>query len=1661
MRPLPPLSIFEALLQVYPTGAKQATSQWGLLPLHLVVDLRGTNDNNNNQKTSHAVKSSGSRNNTRDKPLADSDMTATSETLTPSSDASCSSSSSSSGKQDHDNDNGHDPCLSSLGSVSSTASLLDHHHPGQDYMWDDAALVVEQQYQQQRPTNHCRVVSLLLDLHPEALTQQEQFHGMLPLHIAASSCPCQQDGRVSPKTAQILQVLMRGAPETLAARDFSGDSPLMITQRCKQQQQQQQIASRGFSLGTTPLQLPQQQQQQRIVSLLPDWKWNPILYPALALGRNHEDSDQHQHHDSLPGHISNNSKAVSSLLVASLDDLYNLSASSASSASLESSSSEDSSFWKRLGGKDLDPHAIVLSRTLSSTSSSSRVASPTSDNGKFCMKGDYDDDDDSLQHELQQLGSHEANLRRELEESSRLHCCNSIPMSDNTQELLIQEKESPECFLVDSKTTKCTEGSIVLSSCTGGATTGHELGHLSALESNLRHDLESTKLHTSFMGHSLDDTPLNARSDRSLDVFNSKNKPTCTREENAGKTVQAESHDADNAFQIAKKENPKSLPVDYIPSMIVSMKYHSEGAPSLDNTPIETGASQTSKDIAVSCLETAACPDYAIANATTFDIEQLDEALPVQRFSTTPARSSLLSSTVPAPAIAYPEYDVWDDIPLPSVATSPQTTDVMDSCQFEGYIVEKHLWQPKGKPEIARSSSWETDFFVARENFPSTYRGLPSIQEVQSFRDHDGAPLFTEGGDETCMLETPTKVDIKAEMESACEADNYRNLASWDHDVHPTVGDSDFEDLVVNPLAAGVELAEDCDVVIRWERISTTTKSRFVESYASSHEGQGSGGTLLLDAAMDKNAVTIPPSPSRPQLECYITWKRVRRATIESWDTEHTAIRDTEHTAIIGRPCEYEVIHQRSEDKEVPHAFLSLRKCASHDGADLDANAAAHVETSPHQDSWCRAPAFNDSRQGKIIRCSSQGNLTQLTEQLQRLQVENRSQNQELERLKRLLSIICEIKGFNANDVRKTLSEACDKNEANRKGAASVKSSASNVESFGGDLHQEFEGKNAKGPTEVNPACPSTPNLSPTQIIMTNDKIEDWLGSSQADGSLSCTPNALGKPEGCTSAVAEEKLGSSYLDYSLNELLTESDHGTQDDSGIAIAANAVNTSPKGEENQSLIIELEIDVIGQEKMPKDIERMEQQLQQQQLHMCGQIEGSITATHSQTYLQEASSVQHKEHATEYRVMAFNGRRWQHVENIPTSAHDVKPRIEPCESDNEQNQQLLPWLDPSAAVGTGSSAKETGKVAFTHNPSSKQIQEDGADELAKDTRRQRLRELVQSRKSQRPFLNAEEVVKKLFLNLHNSNKIYHLDVLDRTDVWKKTAHPHHNTDFALPREEYLPPVVIFDSRQPRALDTHKVYVVSGAMVDAGNEFRHYESSTDASDEGSVLTSLATDEGRNGRKIATPKARYNPEEEEEEEASYDAVSCQSEHKPPLPTGSCCTDLKDLWDSIAATDVALAFVERRAEEAHNLWCLMLRCEATGPDVDEESVASTDFTWREHENLFSCSPSLGEDRQFLNKRQTWLAFMGLLDQHLVDIEKTLAGLSACNNTFSRGEHAERGDDASVEVTIVGVVDARGAPIRGYTPPNEHYRRPSSSVGGSSVTDFSIRRSGWL
>ncbi|CAB9512515.1 expressed unknown protein [Seminavis robusta] len=45
MRPLPPLSIFQLLLSVHPDASHQPEAKWGLLPLHLAVNLRPSNDN--------------------------------------------------------------------------------------------------------------------------------------------------------------------------------------------------------------------------------------------------------------------------------------------------------------------------------------------------------------------------------------------------------------------------------------------------------------------------------------------------------------------------------------------------------------------------------------------------------------------------------------------------------------------------------------------------------------------------------------------------------------------------------------------------------------------------------------------------------------------------------------------------------------------------------------------------------------------------------------------------------------------------------------------------------------------------------------------------------------------------------------------------------------------------------------------------------------------------------------------------------------------------------------------------------------------------------------------------------------------------------------------------------------------------------------------------------------------------------------------------------------------------------------------------------------------------------------------------------------------------------------------------------------------------------
>ena len=480
MRPLPPFEVFDLLIQNYPEATQEKASMWGLLPLHLAVDFslgkggggggapssKGAPATSNTSKGmvgggSGSQKRKKARTNAgavpkdcsiqlryRSSPAeaaADSSETTMSSSIDASHTVTTASSTCSiSSPMNHSN-------VSSVGFQSASNS------PNSNYAYDDSSEENEYPSEDRFGTkkhhdnktdddddDHCQIVHLLLKHYPEALYVQEEFHGMLPLHIAASSAPT-MDGKIPAASAHIISSLLTHAPETIESKDYEGDTPWVLADRANHHHQQQRqchldqsfhdnSSSHCNSSIRTPIR--SNQTPTHVVLPLPDWKRNPILYPQSSVPEEEEDDEEEEEEedeeeeeeeetDPSEDHDDNEDIIFSSLFVGTMDQLMALSSSaSASTTSVRHHRSIASGSCSSYTGSEADCNSV----------------SSTNDHDHSSSSANDTTDDDDMDEELRHLAELEHDLRKELEASIRLHC--PLEFSDDEEESLSNRRHN-------------------------------------------------------------------------------------------------------------------------------------------------------------------------------------------------------------------------------------------------------------------------------------------------------------------------------------------------------------------------------------------------------------------------------------------------------------------------------------------------------------------------------------------------------------------------------------------------------------------------------------------------------------------------------------------------------------------------------------------------------------------------------------------------------------------------------------------------------------------------------------------------------------------------------------------------------------------------------------------------------------------------------------------------------------------------------------------------------------------------------------------------------------------------------------------------------------------------------------------------------------------
>ncbi len=199
MRPLPPLPIIQQLVQAFPHAAEIPESAWGMLPLHLLADLRF-------QRRTGSVKPPSTASRRQQQPgrrlgeipdeLEDVDLESTD-----------SSSSSTVSEAEADDVVPHPQHKSKAGEDVLETKTLEH----------DCSPAA----------HHGKVLEIALHAFPDAVKAREKLSGMLPLHIAACT-GYSQNGLVSETSFVVLELLMKHAPETKWVKDDWGHSAVAI-----------------------------------------------------------------------------------------------------------------------------------------------------------------------------------------------------------------------------------------------------------------------------------------------------------------------------------------------------------------------------------------------------------------------------------------------------------------------------------------------------------------------------------------------------------------------------------------------------------------------------------------------------------------------------------------------------------------------------------------------------------------------------------------------------------------------------------------------------------------------------------------------------------------------------------------------------------------------------------------------------------------------------------------------------------------------------------------------------------------------------------------------------------------------------------------------------------------------------------------------------------------------------------------------------------------------------------------------------------------------------------------------------------------------------------------------------------------------------------------
>ena len=184
IRPLPPPQIVKLLLEVYPEAVTEPEANWGMLPLHLAVDL--------DPSIVFVTGSYHQQPNDDDEP----DVSTANDYLQQLQQAYFGNND----NEHHHHQQQHQRKTAPIESIHFRTFPEPQEHPQQrdtDYHTNPNT----------NPNDQPEIVTMLLDLYPQAITLRETSQGRMPLHIAASTTICNHKGFIPPTSHSIFQLL--------------------------------------------------------------------------------------------------------------------------------------------------------------------------------------------------------------------------------------------------------------------------------------------------------------------------------------------------------------------------------------------------------------------------------------------------------------------------------------------------------------------------------------------------------------------------------------------------------------------------------------------------------------------------------------------------------------------------------------------------------------------------------------------------------------------------------------------------------------------------------------------------------------------------------------------------------------------------------------------------------------------------------------------------------------------------------------------------------------------------------------------------------------------------------------------------------------------------------------------------------------------------------------------------------------------------------------------------------------------------------------------------------------------------------------------------------------------------------------------------------------